>query len=828
MPVVCRDSFTPAASLADGEHVFAVRVAGAAGAEAADHRAIQIDTLAPQIALQAPGIPVRTSERRPVLRFTTDDASGVTTTCSVDADAAVPCDGQFNAGAALSEGSHGYHVTATDAAGNSSEVDIAFVVDLTPPEVAITLGPVDPTNDDTPSFAFTTSADTTRARCEMDTGEVIDPCVSGVTLPALAPGDRTFTVTAFDDAVPPNVASATYHFMLGVCGDGAAQGSEQCDAADLRGQSCIGLGLTGGSLTCTASCTYDTRGCTGCGNGILESGEQCDGTDLGGATCRSRGFDSGALTCSTTCTFDTVGCGRCGDGVKNGGELCDGTDVGSATCASLGHAPGTLACSADCNTIDVTGCDGGFVPANTGGDRTQLAGTTCVGGIAIPLSGANVGVCTNDDGVWRLTVAGSSATGSFVISGAATWLKADGAGSTASGPAVQDQTPGSPGINSVTSDRGRGIVMQDAQTSFDYFTRDLGNGTGLPTSGTFSAPFPTWNSFRSAASPFNQNPPVWTLGPGFSSWGEQVFAMKWGGGGSAPIHYVGGWDSAGAQAFVRFGQSISRDCGPPLNLPANNCSTKVLLGPSVTGTVTAMATGVLNLSSQNAFDLHAVVFGRTNIDGADPSFTTNGDAVGGIFWTPDHGQHYVEDDVGIGAGNNDCATSSDGTGFGNDRNLVFSGVADPSTYSTRQPQRTDPGGSGSPYPVANLETYAATMYVGLRGGGSLYKTTNGGASWCRANRGLPPNVEVFQIAIDCYGAAIGAACNNPSLLYAATSRGLYKSNDGGLQWTLAGLEGKVVRAVALQVAHTAGVTPYILTASDQPNDVWQRIIQDTP
>ena len=75
---------------------------------------------------------------------------------------------------------------------------------------------------------------------------------------------------------------------------------------------------------------------------------------------------------------------------------------------------------------------------------------------------------------------------------------------------------------------------------------------------------------------------------------------------------------------------------------------------------------------------------------------------------------------------------------------------------------------------------------------------------------------------------MGVVCNNPSLLYAATSRGLYKSNDGGLQWTLAGLEGKVVRAVALQIAHSSGVTPYILTASDQPNDVWQRIIQDTP
>lgn len=45
-----------------------------------------------------------------------------------------------------------------------------------------------------------------------------------------------------------------------------------------------------------------------CGNGVLESPEECDGNALLGQTCASRGFVSGTLRCSASCTFDTSGC----------------------------------------------------------------------------------------------------------------------------------------------------------------------------------------------------------------------------------------------------------------------------------------------------------------------------------------------------------------------------------------------------------------------------------------------------------------------------------------------------------------------------------------
>ncbi|HEX7185616.1 MAG TPA: S8 family serine peptidase [Thermoanaerobaculia bacterium] len=48
-----------------------------------------------------------------------------------------------------------------------------------------------------------------------------------------------------------------------------------------------------------------------CGNGIREGSEQCDGGDLGGQTCQSQGFSGGALSCTATCTFNTSACQTC-------------------------------------------------------------------------------------------------------------------------------------------------------------------------------------------------------------------------------------------------------------------------------------------------------------------------------------------------------------------------------------------------------------------------------------------------------------------------------------------------------------------------------------
>jgi len=49
-----------------------------------------------------------------------------------------------------------------------------------------------------------------------------------------------------------------------LCGNTVRDTGEQCDGADLGGQTCdsLGQGYVGGTLSCTASCTYDTSSCT--------------------------------------------------------------------------------------------------------------------------------------------------------------------------------------------------------------------------------------------------------------------------------------------------------------------------------------------------------------------------------------------------------------------------------------------------------------------------------------------------------------------------------------------------------------------------------------
>jgi hypothetical protein len=47
-----------------------------------------------------------------------------------------------------------------------------------------------------------------------------------------------------------------------VCGDGVAEGTEECDLTDFAGETCVTQGFDSGSLSCTGSCTIDTGACS--------------------------------------------------------------------------------------------------------------------------------------------------------------------------------------------------------------------------------------------------------------------------------------------------------------------------------------------------------------------------------------------------------------------------------------------------------------------------------------------------------------------------------------------------------------------------------------
>ncbi len=152
------------------------------------------------------------------------------------------------------------------------------------------------------------------------------------------------------------------------CGNNVIEGTEQCDGTNLNGKTCITQGFTSGDLSCTDSCLFDTSGCTGkapyCGDEVKDAGEECDGNNLNEKTCIDKGFTGGTLSCSSGCTFDTDACTGpkslpCGNGIIEGDEECDGTALGGNTCLNLGlSGGGTLSCNDVCK-FDTKNCISG-------------------------------------------------------------------------------------------------------------------------------------------------------------------------------------------------------------------------------------------------------------------------------------------------------------------------------------------------------------------------------------------------------------------------------------------------------------------------------------
>jgi cysteine-rich repeat protein len=213
---------------------------------------------------------------------------------------------------------------------------------------------------------------------ERDTGPRIDAFVAiDAHEPVPDTGTEAMPDAGRDAFVPtePDAAPA--------CGNGRIEGTEECEGADLGGETCVTQGYLDGTLRCSADCSFDKSGCTDdlCGNGRIDAGEDCDGANVGSASCASRGFVDGELRCTSSCTFDTAGCSNCGNGRADGTEECDGTDFDGASCTSRGFTGGTLRCSRTCDIDDTAcfdaSCGNGAREPTEDCDGADLGGRTC-------------------------------------------------------------------------------------------------------------------------------------------------------------------------------------------------------------------------------------------------------------------------------------------------------------------------------------------------------------------------------------------------------------------------------------------------------------------
>jgi len=166
---------------------------------------------------------------------------------------------------------------------------------------------------------------------------------------------------AWDACVPP---AETCNGVDDNCNAACDEGFTCCARST---RDCTALGFVSGTATCRGDCGgWDTVGCSNCGNRVRDTGEPCDGTDVGTATCPSLGFGGGTLRCTAACTYDTTGCSPCGNARIDPGEQCDTTNLAGQTCASLamGFTGGTLRCGPLC-TFDTTMCTRPFNPTGT-------------------------------------------------------------------------------------------------------------------------------------------------------------------------------------------------------------------------------------------------------------------------------------------------------------------------------------------------------------------------------------------------------------------------------------------------------------------------------
>lgn len=181
----------------------------------------------------------------------------------------------------------------------------------------------------------------------------------------------------------------------------ATAGGGDCTAPQLSNTSCTSLpapqggNFNGGTLGCDSPgpCTFDTAGCTYCGDGAKNGPEMCDGADLGGQTCVSNGFAGGAMACSKECTPDTNACNKCGNGVADSGEACDGADIKGKTCKSIDagkYNGGTPGCTDSCDGFTTDNCDAGNCC-----QVSQMGGTCSLGLLRACVCLIKTSCCTN-------------------------------------------------------------------------------------------------------------------------------------------------------------------------------------------------------------------------------------------------------------------------------------------------------------------------------------------------------------------------------------------------------------------------------------------------
>jgi hypothetical protein len=278
--------------LAAGSHTFEVRaidLAGNTDGSPATHT-WTIDLTAPNTSLTvSPSDP--SNDANPSFSFDSSEG-GSSFQCQLDAGGWSACTSPKSY-SGLSAGSHTFEVRATDAAENTDATPATHIwtIDLSAPDTTITGQPGNPSNDMSPTFAFSAS-ETGTFECELDGGG-FQLCASPRTYAGpLADGPHTFQVRATDAAGNTDATPASFGWTI----DSAAPATT-IDAApsDPSNDSSPTFQFSSSEAGSSFECELDGGGFQSCASPHTYAGPLADGPH----TFRVRATDPAGNTDAT-------------------------------------------------------------------------------------------------------------------------------------------------------------------------------------------------------------------------------------------------------------------------------------------------------------------------------------------------------------------------------------------------------------------------------------------------------------------------------------------------------------------------------------------------
>lgn len=135
-----------------------------------------------------------------------------------------------------------------------------------------------------------------------------------------------FDAMGFPDALPFGISSNAQETVTLADADGAVADEQVVDGADAEVSYCRLPDGTGDWQRCEQTLGEEnTPALATCGNATIEPTEACDGTELAGQTCTGLGFTGGTLACSALCSWDGTQCDTDSEVVINELEATEDT-----------------------------------------------------------------------------------------------------------------------------------------------------------------------------------------------------------------------------------------------------------------------------------------------------------------------------------------------------------------------------------------------------------------------------------------------------------------------------------------------------------------------